>query len=283
MLYKKIFFPIGGGEELQERIHGALLIAKHFNTHLEILKADLMANTDRYKHLGIPLSLIEEMDKMVKAQFSNSLNECIDLLKSKTKELDIAISDNEIEGNTTVNIKMREGVRSELVEQESKFCDLVIAAAPPSGLTTATFETSVIKSGKPVLMFPRVMKKFDTKNIIIGWNNSTEVSRAITSAIGLLKQAKKVHIISSKEYAKDNYTVDELRKYLDFHQIETTFDIVETTRTPGEALYREALNGNFDLMVAGAYGHNKGLRELFLGGATRYLLEHSTIPVFMSH
>ena len=27
MEYKKLFFPIGGGEELRGRIHGALLIA----------------------------------------------------------------------------------------------------------------------------------------------------------------------------------------------------------------------------------------------------------------
>ncbi len=30
MQLKKIFFPIGGGEELAERIHGALLVNKFF-------------------------------------------------------------------------------------------------------------------------------------------------------------------------------------------------------------------------------------------------------------
>jgi nucleotide-binding universal stress UspA family protein len=37
-----------------------------------------------------------------------------------------------------------------------------------------------------------------------------------------------------------------------------------------------------DLLVMGAYGHSK-LREMVLGGATRGLLEHMTVPVLMAH
>ncbi|MGY8961598.1 MAG: universal stress protein [Alphaproteobacteria bacterium] len=37
-----------------------------------------------------------------------------------------------------------------------------------------------------------------------------------------------------------------------------------------------------DLIVMGAYGHSR-LREVILGGMTRDLLTHMTIPVFMSH
>lgn len=32
----------------------------------------------------------------------------------------------------------------------------------------------------------------------------------------------------------------------------------------------------------GAHGHSR-IRELVLGGATRYILQHMTIPVPMSH
>ena len=36
MQLKKIFFPIGGGEELAERIHGALLVIKFSGTNITI-------------------------------------------------------------------------------------------------------------------------------------------------------------------------------------------------------------------------------------------------------
>ena len=35
-------------------------------------------------------------------------------------------------------------------------------------------------------------------------------------------------------------------------------------------------------MVMGAYGHSR-LREMVLGGMTRHMLLHMTVPVLMSH
>ncbi len=37
-----------------------------------------------------------------------------------------------------------------------------------------------------------------------------------------------------------------------------------------------------DLIVIGAYGHSR-LREIILGGMTRDLLKHMTVPVLLSH
>lgn len=39
---------------------------------------------------------------------------------------------------------------------------------------------------------------------------------------------------------------------------------------------------NIDLLVMGAYGRSR-FRELVLGGATRHILRHMTVPVLMSH
>ena len=37
-----------------------------------------------------------------------------------------------------------------------------------------------------------------------------------------------------------------------------------------------------DLLVMGGYGHGR-MRELVLGGVTRRILKHMTVPVLMSH
>ncbi|HMB12895.1 MAG TPA: universal stress protein, partial [Roseovarius sp.] len=37
-----------------------------------------------------------------------------------------------------------------------------------------------------------------------------------------------------------------------------------------------------DMVVMGAYGHSR-FREAIFGGATRYMLEKSNLPVFMAH
>ncbi len=282
MIYKKLFFPIGGGGEQEERLYAALLIAKTFNTKLEILKCGLKSNLTMYKSLSIPKDILSKIDEVVDNKYEDETSEITQLFEKLADELDINISQESSKENAFAYLKIREGLRSSLIEQESKFCDLVIAAAPPSGVTTATFETAVLKSGKPVLMFPRIMRKFSFDSIIIGWNNSTEASRAVTSSIEILKQAQRVHIVSSPEYVQDSEMIQDLIDYLKDHNIDASYEIIKTTRIPGQALLNAALDGNFDLIVAGAYGH-KGLKELMFGGATRYLLENSSLPVFMSH
>lgn len=282
MNYKKLFFPIGGGDELEERLYAALLLAKTLDTKLEILKCDLKSNINMYKTLSLPKDILIKIDEVVDSKYDDENIEFKLLFKKVAKEIGINIDDKSSKENTFAYLKIKEGIRSTLIEQESKFCDLVIAAAPPSGVTTATFETAVLKSGKPVLMFPRVMKNFSVNSIIIGWNNSTEASRAITSSITLLKKAQRVHIVSSPEYIENLDVMQNLIDYLKEHEIDASFEIVETTRIPGQALLNAALDGDFDLIVAGAYGH-KGLKELMFGGATRYLLEKSTLPIFMTH
>lgn len=282
MNYKKLFFPIGGGEELEERLYAALLIAKTFNTELEILKCSLKTNISMYKNLAMPIDILNKVDEVVDNKYEDENTKFTLLFEKIAAEVNINISEKNSKEKAFAYIKIREGVRSSLIEQESKFCDLVLAASPPAGIATATFETAVLKSGKSVLMFPRIMRKFSLNSIIIGWNNSTEASRAVTSSIELLKKAQRVHIVSSPEYIEDSHIMQNLIDYLAQHNIEASYEIVKTTRVPGQALLNAALDGNFDMIVAGAYGH-KGLKELMFGGATRYLLEKSTLPIFMSH
>ena len=48
----------------------------------------------------------------------------------------------------------------------------------------------------------------------------------------------------------------------------------------GAGLLAAADNFACDLLVMGAYSHSR-LRQLILGGVTRHVLEHATIPLLM--
>jgi nucleotide-binding universal stress UspA family protein len=50
----------------------------------------------------------------------------------------------------------------------------------------------------------------------------------------------------------------------------------------GQALLAQAREEAADLLVMGGYGHSR-LREMMLGGTTRSILEHMTLPVLFSH
>ena len=193
------------------------------------------------------------------------------------------VSDEPIEGKTTAKFITKSGKRSVLVEQESKFCDMVVAAVPLDGKITGTFQAAVLKSGKTAIAIPRRMTSFKTENILVSWNGSTQNSRAVSSSIELLKNAKKVHCITCMPHSGDGNAEENLKKlegYLKLHGIHATYEIVNTTSVPGEALLKSAKEGGFDLIVAGRYGEN-GFLEIFLSGTSRYFLKNTTIPVFM--
>ena len=50
----------------------------------------------------------------------------------------------------------------------------------------------------------------------------------------------------------------------------------------GNTILSRAADFGSDLIVMGGYGHSRQ-REFILGGATRTLLQHMTVPVLMSH
>jgi len=71
--------------------------------------------------------------------------------------------------------------------------------------------------------------------------------------------------------------------HLSRHDINVEVKVVEA-RDMGTAdtiLSRIADRG-CDLLVMGGYGHGR-MRELVLGGVTRRILKHMTVPVLMSH
>lgn len=278
MNYKKFFMPIGGGDELEERITGALLVAKYFNVHLEILHSMPERNFDKH----IPIHIRKELEKFSLENRNIEMLTFNDLILKLATKVDVLVSKVPLLESTTVHALIQLGTRSSLVEKESKFSDLVIAASPPNGETTATFEAAVLHSGKPVIMIPRVMTSFKLDSILIAWNGSQEIARAITSAMSIIKKAKKVHLISTKENSNNGETLDRIEDYLSFHGVTVTKELIKTKIYPGEALLETAQKGKFDLMITGAYSH-KGLKEMVFGGTTKYLLKHSDIPVFMSH
>lgn len=50
----------------------------------------------------------------------------------------------------------------------------------------------------------------------------------------------------------------------------------------GSFLLSHAADRGVDMIVMGAYGHSR-LGEMMLGGVTKSMLQHMTVPVFMSH
>ena len=283
MKNKKVLFPIGAGEDNEARIYGSLKVAQWFKAHMEILTCQLdpsvVYNMKMTLRGGV---LFEEFLKSAKSELAVEHEENEKLFNKICAELGIKVSDEIIEDVCTANFTIHNGKRSAIVEQESKFCDLVVAAVPLDGKITGTFESAVLKSGKNAIVIPRKMRDFKADNILVSWTGTTQSSRALTGAIDLLKSAKKVQCITSKASLGDNAELNlkKLEEYFKVHHISASFEVIATTTIPGEALLKAANDRNADLIVASRYGEN-GLMEMVLGGTSRFFLEHTNIPVYL--
>ena len=102
MLPKKMFFPIGGGDELNERIHGALLVSKFFNTHLEVLISHVNMNDAIPQGVGLSNDVMKRLDAIHTENLDRELNMHGSMFTSCCKELDIEVSDNPVKDKSTV-------------------------------------------------------------------------------------------------------------------------------------------------------------------------------------
>lgn len=185
-----------------------------------------------------------------------------------------------------------EGHPPSVVSFVGAYHDLVVLEGPAAddGLSRGFVEEIVLESRLPCLLVPPAQEvessTFD--HIAIGWNGSVEALRAIHSALPLLARARRVVLLcgEQREYAAliPRKPYCDIDGWLRDHGVQVAQRLLEPERgvDDGKALLAAAKEVNADLLVMGAYGHNR-LREWVLGGTTRHALLHSRIALFMQH
>ena len=123
------------------------------------------------------------------------------------------------------------------------------------------------------------------KNIVVAWNGDREARRAVRDALPLLQRATKVTVfVYSRETSDLRDAANRLVAHLARHGV--TAEISDWTHTGDvtaiEALFASLDTQSADLLVAGAFGHNRVFEALF-GSVSLDLLNQPVLPVLMSH
>ena len=149
-------------------------------------------------------------------------------------------------------------------------------------------EHVVTASGRPTLMVPYA-GTFEAlgERVLVAWNASAQAARAIHDALPLLARAKRVVIVAAHPEpgtsGQGNGSGADIARHLARHGVRAEASHVEPGKIDvGDLLLSRAADEGADLLVMGVYGHSR-LRELVLGGVSRHLFDHMTIPVFMAH
>ncbi len=141
-------------------------------------------------------------------------------------------------------------------------------------------------AGRPCLLYPDKSKQlFSIDHVLICWDFSRSAARTVADALPLLHNAKRIRVVIFRG-EKDIPIEDagnHLVKYLASHGIAAEAEEIDIgDHTIGQAILEHARSSGVDLILMGAYGHSR-MREFLLGGATKEVLDKSTIPLLMSH
>lgn len=141
---------------------------------------------------------------------------------------------------------------------------------------------------RPVLVVPYVgtFRNIGQK-VMVAWDAGRESARAVSDALPILQRAAQVRVVvfNSKEDSMDGHGQDpgaDIALFLARHGVKVEVSREETSIDIGNALLSRMADYGTDLLVMGCYGHSK-FRETVLGGVTKTILEHMTVPVLMSH
>jgi nucleotide-binding universal stress UspA family protein len=162
--------------------------------------------------------------------------------------------------------------------------DLTVLNRPGiKGGRMVTLEHALFESGRPVLMAAPSPPKSFGQTIVIHWNASTEVCRAMAMAMPILRKAKQVIVLSVESNMVAGPSGREAVGYLQAHGIPATEKSIRNRRQrPGSVLLEAADAYGADLLIKGAYTQSR-LRQMIFGGATKHILAAAELPVFLVH
>ena len=116
--------------------------------------------------------------------------------------------------------------------------------------------------------------------------NLTAPFLLIRAALPLLRAAEIVHVVVIDPPVHGPNRSDPgglLSQYLARHGVKVEIDVLsKTLPRVSDVLLRHVTDMDANMVVMGAYGHSR-FREAIFGGATRYMLEQATVPVFIAH
>jgi nucleotide-binding universal stress UspA family protein len=149
-------------------------------------------------------------------------------------------------------------------------------------------EDIIVAGGRPLLMVPYA-GAFATvgRRVLVAWDGTREAARALHDALPLIGKAVAATVMTVRDdeadFERDAAALARLVQHLSRHGIRATHEQTVRGDVPiADLILSRAADLDIDLIVAGAYHHSQ-FREALIGGVSRDLLDHMTVPVLMSH
>ena len=273
MAFKHILVYLDNDAECSARMSYAVDLALSFDARLAGMYARRMLTVPSYAAVHIPAPVLADYEAIS------------DGLASDAKAAFEQLTGRE---GLSSEWRLLDGFVPDAIARAAHCTDLVVL--PQTGDNEAdlneTYSTdsSLLRAAAPVLIVPYAGHfTVPAAHVVIAWNNSREAGRAVREALPLLHKASKITVLSITEPDREELTGADLGAYLAHHNLQVELKQIPAGEvSTSDALLSSVADNAGDLLVMGGYGRSR-LMETVLGGATRGILAHMTVPVLMSH
>jgi nucleotide-binding universal stress UspA family protein len=279
MAFKDIVVHVDESKHCPTRIDVALRLANDHGAHVSGVYVKQPVNLPAYVAAQVGPEVIEVHNK---------------LAAEAAAKAEASFTSMAEKAGVTAEWRVWEGAIDEVVALHARYADLtVIGQADPEGETASDAIDVpghvVLFSGRPVLVVPYAgtFAKIG-ENVLVAWNASRESARAVNDAMPFLERAKSVTVLSVNPNRSGGGDLGDLpgadiSLHLARHGVKTeAAQIFAEDVDVGDMILSRISDVGADLVVMGGYGRSR-LRELVMGGASRHLLHHMTVPVVMAH
>ena len=281
---------IGGSDRDEVVCRTALAAAVPFSAHLDFL------------HVHVSAGIAARYDAPAQFAMGAGIEKALDGLDSNAKNFSKVAAEHVRSFCASSKIEMREAARggkkitANFREEEDTTIERLIAYARQSdlvvlgrakqtqGLAPDTLEHLVKNCGRPVLAAASAAPQMLGGTVMVCWNGSENVARAVEAAGPILTHAKRVIFASVGERGGEggDALVEVARRYARKGLAAEAQVIPMEGGDVPDLLVAAADNCGADLIVMGAFGRSR-LRELVFGSCTEALLQDIDKPILLMH
>ena len=176
-----------------------------------------------------------------------------------------------------------DGIAEQIIEERGARADFLVIERPARndyGTSWHALRAALFTTERPVLVVPATATTDFGRRVAIAWRDDERATKAILAGLRCLTRAEAVFVLAG---VRDAAKATETPAILAEHSVNAEiYTMTIGSGAFGTMLLSKAHELGADMLIMGAYEHHP-LRELLLGGVTRYMLEHADIPVLMRH
>lgn len=288
MTIRQILVPVRGDGKGEGVLDHAVCLGRRFDAHIDVVHCRPRPEDMLPYGVSVPSGMRESILASARSVADQEENRVRDLFDAYCQSRGLSEVDAPPWPDDRLSLSWREaaGKQAAVVALHGRLADLIAVAKPDraQNLGLNTLEAALLETGKPVLLCPPRPVETCGSHVAVAWNGSSEAALAVTMGLAVLAAAESVTIVAlSDDGARGPLGPEALRDYLASHHIAAEIESEKTKATAvGQALLRIAHASGADVLLMGAYGQSRR-RELVMGGVTQHIIDHTDMPVLLTH